>query len=1255
MDNLKPLSEACEQALDRFNAAWIKGPVPVLSDYWPKELSQDDRRRVLLEMVLIDLANRWTNFASDSSAIDSKPLCGSTVVAGLPRCPLLEDYCRMFVELGSVERLPLTAILTEYRLRNRVGSPSSLREYQQRFPHLSAELSRELSLATDASQPTEPIERATRAQSTQGRSETSTSASVDRSTPEPVLKTLIERHSEPTETLSLQTIHPWKHAPASAPESQAPYQVSISLRPREVFFSGRERLETWDYEIGPILGEGGMGSVFRARQGGIDRDVAVKMIRARSHSGSFGPETVEKFLSEAVMTGALEHPNVIPIYDLGLTSRGEPFYVMKEVRGKAWSRTIDSTSEDDNLNTLLRVADAIGFAHARGVVHRDIKPDNVMLGEFGEVLVLDWGLAMPTPHFKNAKIAYAEGLAGTPAYMAPEMAVESSGKLGPLSDVYLLGALLFRCLTGKPPHSGRSVIECLKAAQRNELTATTRNDELMQIARKAMATQPEDRYQTAGEFQQALKEYRSHAESYRLTDFAQQELKSAKENIDYQRFEKAVLGLEQAVELWSGNQSARESLVTARLEYARTAFARHDYELAEQQLDTQQLTHTELLPQIRQAKLERDARVVRLRRLRNVAVGLATAVLATVSIAAVWINRSRNQERIAKAEAIRRFQQSQDAISRITSISDQIRHLPRMQAVRKNLLEMVADYYQELTDTPSQNPDMQLELARSLMRLGDVHRLLAEHRAAISAWDQAIQFAKSLRSSILADQATDLIRQAQLRSVSSLIAQHEFGEADHRLDVLLGELRRAGLSSSREFAQAFFQRGLLFREQGQTDAAIKDLLEAERIYDLIKGNEPEHRTDPRGVATTLSTLGQLFQQRGEFHLANEKIRQACGVWSRQVIGNPSDTELREGYATSEIDLANTLRGTGHEESVAILESAIRSYEELVRARPEIPHYEFNLATARMNLASWLGRRGETEAAQELAVQAINRIIRLANEYPEDVRYQDREAEARLALAEVLRDRNELELAFAMLDEAMKHLVVQRAKNISPQYQEQTALAASLRAQLHVLKEDAPAAREAFQAAIAAWVRLIEQDAAQAARYRDSAAWARFHFATHLASVGDTAEAKAQIDGAIRLREQLPVNANWDESFAWLLLLSPDHKQRDRQRALTLAQRAVNAASDNPRFWRTLALAQLRNQRLDDCQPSLKRAYEIGDDHSGETHFLESLLATALNDAERARTHFQRGAEQMQKTTPGSPRLKVLKTEAASVLKTDSEK
>ena len=104
----------------------------------------------------------------------------------------------------------------------------------------------------------------------------------------------------------------------------------------------------------------------------------------------------DQFLTEAIITGALEHPNIVPIYDMGMSNDGVRFYAMKEVRGATWSETIDTQSETEILNVLLSVSDALAFAHSRGVTHRDLKPSNVMLGEFGEVMVMDWGFALPS-------------------------------------------------------------------------------------------------------------------------------------------------------------------------------------------------------------------------------------------------------------------------------------------------------------------------------------------------------------------------------------------------------------------------------------------------------------------------------------------------------------------------------------------------------------------------------------------------------------------------------------------------------------------------------------------------------------------------------------------------------------------------------------------------------------------------------------------------------------------------------------------
>ena len=155
-----------------------------------------------------------------------------------------------------------------------------------------------------------------------------------------------------------------------------------------------------DYELLNIIGEGGMGVVYAARQSSIARTVAIKMLKGDEEHTL---EQREKFISEAVVTGELDHPNIVPIYDLGANDSGALFYSMKRVRGTPWDDVFKAYTLDKNLNILLRVADAIAFAHANGVLHRDLKPENVMLGDFGEVLVMDWGLARISADFPQRR------------------------------------------------------------------------------------------------------------------------------------------------------------------------------------------------------------------------------------------------------------------------------------------------------------------------------------------------------------------------------------------------------------------------------------------------------------------------------------------------------------------------------------------------------------------------------------------------------------------------------------------------------------------------------------------------------------------------------------------------------------------------------------------------------------------------------------------------------------------------------------
>lgn len=204
------------------------------------------------------------------------------------------------------------------------------------------------------------------------------------------------------------------------------------------------------YEIGELIGEGGMGSVYLARDRELDREVALKVLRDPTPTA----DERERILREARILASLEHPGIVPVHDVGTLPDGRLFYAMKRLRGERFDDFVRGPrSRTELLRAFLQVCDAVAFAHAAGVIHRDLKPQNVMLGAFGEVLVLDWGVAkisrQPSP---SASDGAAGTAAGTPGYMAPE---QMNGEADERADIYGLGGVLFFLLTREHPSAAR--------------------------------------------------------------------------------------------------------------------------------------------------------------------------------------------------------------------------------------------------------------------------------------------------------------------------------------------------------------------------------------------------------------------------------------------------------------------------------------------------------------------------------------------------------------------------------------------------------------------------------------------------------------------------------------------------------------------------------------------------------------------------------------------------------------------------------
>ena len=279
------------------------------------------------------------------------------------------------------------------------------------------------------------------------------------------------------------------------------------------------------YVAGQELGRGGAGVVLMSWDKHLRRVVAMK------HPLQLEGEIVEEFLLEAQTTGGLEHPNIVPVYDLGELPTGEIFYTMRYVRRTSLRGVLDEHVRGNDevrkeyslfklLTILQQVCNAVHYAHVKGVLHRDLKPDNIMLGEYGEVFVMDWGLAMvreegvldaPT---SPSSATGDEMVVGTPEYMAPEQGRADYRHVWAPADVYSIGAILYEILTLHPPHRAASQVATLMAAITDPVVPPQEKapyrsipEDLEAICMKALSKEPTARYATAKQLHDELEAF----------------------------------------------------------------------------------------------------------------------------------------------------------------------------------------------------------------------------------------------------------------------------------------------------------------------------------------------------------------------------------------------------------------------------------------------------------------------------------------------------------------------------------------------------------------------------------------------------------------------------------------------------------------------------------------------------------------------------------------------------------------------------
>jgi len=423
----------------------------------------------------------------------------------------------------------------------------------------------------------------------------------------------------------------------------ADYQVNKKVDPK----SGKLDLH--------VLGKGGMGLVYLATQNSVNRPVALKVIRKDKQTEAFS----KQFFYEAEITAMLEHPNITPIYELGRSPEGTFFYSMKYIQGTPWEKKIRENTIEENLEIFDKLCDAIGFAHSKNIIHMDIKPDNVQLGEYGEVYAVDWGVA------SNLKRPESIRCAGTWQWISPEVSRGERDKIGKGSDIYLLGGVLFLIVTGhhprlpKDPTNKMGQAGLTKAAQGNIIQPTDCKDPMVAVALKALSTEPKDRFARVEDLQEAIhkiqKQRANIKSSQELTVRSVEVGAQAQELGDYDRFNRSLFGLRDAIELWEQNPDAPGELKKVRLAYGQCAFDKGDYDLALQTLDRSDAIEDDLYRRAEDAQTANKLRAQRFRFLRNLfifsLIGLSSVIVFYYLDAQQQKAKAEENEKIANENA----------------------------------------------------------------------------------------------------------------------------------------------------------------------------------------------------------------------------------------------------------------------------------------------------------------------------------------------------------------------------------------------------------------------------------------------------------------------------------------------------------------------------------------------------------------------------------------------------------------------------
>jgi tetratricopeptide (TPR) repeat protein/tRNA A-37 threonylcarbamoyl transferase component Bud32 len=775
--------------------------------------------------------------------------------------------------------------------------------------------------------------------------------------------------------------------------------------------------------------KGGLGEVFVALDEELHREVALKEIQGRQADNL---ESRARFLIEAEITGGLEHPGIVPVYGLGTYADGRPYYAMRFIRGDSLKEAIeqfhraDAAGMDPGQRTLalrallgrfVDVCNAIAYAHSRGVLHRDLKPGNIMLGKYGETLVVDWGLAKPLgepahgmsqtepgegslrPHSIGSSSQTLMGSAlGTPQFMSPEQAAGRLDQLGPASDVYSLGATLYCVLTGQAPFNDKDVGAVLQKVQRGDFPKPREVKSnvplaLEAICAKAMALKPGDRYGSPR-------------------------------------------GLADDIEHWLADEP-----VTAWKEpwtvKARRWIGRH----------------------------------------RTLVTAAAAAVLvALVGLIAttVLLTAANERERQAKVKAEENFKLARAAVDRyFTQVSESdLLHEPGMQPLRRKLLESAREFYQKFVHDRADDPALQGELGKATFRLAQITGDIDSELDAIKLHEQAAKHFETLTATQNnADYQSDLAAcYHHLGRLNRLIDQIASSEEFYKKALALWE-QLVKDQPKEERLQAGLARtqlglGNVCQLTRRLDSAQKFYQQALGNWESLRQAHPKAAGYQRDLAVTQNNLGMIYAAvPGKEQDAKKALAAAQAIQKHLVDDAPNISQYQNDLARTDYNLGE-------------YQEAAKLWQTLVERHPTVTDPHKTLADAYTAL-SRLSRSKDLKKAEEFCQQALLIQRKLADNHQGVPSYQGDLGRGLFALGEVYQAQGQFDTAEAAYEEGVRiqdKLV--RAIPAVPHYQRDLAWSYNGLGLAQARNKKEGQAVDACKKALGLWEKLIKDHAGE---------------------------------------------------------------------------------------------------------------------------------------------------------------------------------